>query len=381
MIGKDANSDATPSRCADRCRCCHSGVRRSGRRRGSSRARAAHSRKREANRADPPTSAVTSASTSSGSMLMRSITERADSSSSTSGRRRTMPSSACMTCASMPMASRMRAPMTRAQGAWTLAPNGVCTTTRQSPSSSRNRSTTIVVSLGTTEVASRCSRTYCSRFAVARASMPVPAGSVGVVAGRGDRAHERAHGPAQLGGAAERVAVPERQSPRLARCRGDEDPVVGDVLDAPRRRAQGDDVADPRLVDHLLVELPDARCALADEEDAEQSAVRDRAAAGDGESLGAGPAAELAAVAVPHEAGPELGELVRRVPAREHVEHRVEDGVGQAGERRGPTHHREQVVGRPVVHGHARDDLLGEHVEGVARDAQVLDQPGAHAGR
>ena len=40
---------ATASRSAARWRCCHSGVRRSGRRRGSSRARAAHSRKRAAN--------------------------------------------------------------------------------------------------------------------------------------------------------------------------------------------------------------------------------------------------------------------------------------------------------------------------------------------
>ena len=55
-IGKEAYWLATSSSWAARCRCCHSGWRRSGRRRGSSSARAAHSRNRAANRADPPIS-------------------------------------------------------------------------------------------------------------------------------------------------------------------------------------------------------------------------------------------------------------------------------------------------------------------------------------
>ncbi len=40
---------------------------------------------------------------------------------------------------------------------------------------------------------------------------------------------------------------------------GDQHPVAGDVLDAPGRGAQGEDIADPGLVDHLLVELADPR--------------------------------------------------------------------------------------------------------------------------
>ena len=59
-------------------------------------------------------------------------------------------------------------------------------------------------------------------------------------------------------------------------------------------RAEGEDVADPRLVDHLLVELADPAGLLADEEDAEQPAVGDRAAAGDREPLRARPAGERA---------------------------------------------------------------------------------------
>ncbi len=86
--------------------------RRPGLRRGSSRARAAHSRNRDANSADPPTSAVTSGSTSSGSTTASSVPVRwtpRRSSSSTSGSRSTMPSSACIACTSTPYRSRSRA--------------------------------------------------------------------------------------------------------------------------------------------------------------------------------------------------------------------------------------------------------------------------------
>ena len=51
-IGNVAYWLATDSSWAERCRCCHSGVRRPGWRRGSSSARAAHSRNRDANSAE-----------------------------------------------------------------------------------------------------------------------------------------------------------------------------------------------------------------------------------------------------------------------------------------------------------------------------------------
>ncbi len=99
---------------------------------------------------------------------------------------------------------------------------------------------------------------------------------------------------AELGRAAEGVALPERQPAGDAGRRRDQDPVVGDVLDPPAGRAEREHVADPGLVDHLLVELADplAGALAADQEDAEQPAVGDGAAAGDREPLGAGPAGE-----------------------------------------------------------------------------------------
>ncbi len=63
-------------------------------------------------------------------------------------RRTTIPSSLQMHCTSTSRRSRIRASMAIAQGAWTRAPKGDKTQTRQSPSSSRNRSTTTWRSVG-----------------------------------------------------------------------------------------------------------------------------------------------------------------------------------------------------------------------------------------
>jgi hypothetical protein len=142
---------ATPSRSAARWRCCHSGVRWSGRRLGNSNDRAADSRNAEANAAVDGRAATTSASASSGSIISSS----SGSSSTASGRRMTMPSSAHITStAPSPSSSSQRSARrwrsATAQGACTRPPNGDSTQMRQSPISSRNRSTTIVRSSGTT---------------------------------------------------------------------------------------------------------------------------------------------------------------------------------------------------------------------------------------
>ena len=73
-----------------------------------------------------------------------------------------------------------------------------------------------------------------------------------------ERADQRADGAAELERPAGRLALPERHLARLARRRRDDDLVVGDVLDAPRRGAEQEGLADLALEDHLLVELADA---------------------------------------------------------------------------------------------------------------------------
>ena len=96
-------------------------------------------------------------------------------------------------------------------------------------------------------------------------------------------ADEGAERPAELERPARAVAVPERHLPRLARRRGDGDPLERDVLDAPRRRAEHERLAGAALVDHLLVELADPLAV--GQEDAEQAAVGDRPAGRHGQPL------------------------------------------------------------------------------------------------
>ena len=97
--------------------------------------------------------------------------------------------------------------------------------------------------------------------------------------------HESADGAAEFAAATDPVTAPERQPAGRARRRGDQHPVVGDLLDSPRGGAEREDVTDPGFVDHLLVEFADASAGApaSGEEDAEEPAVRDRAAAGDRE--------------------------------------------------------------------------------------------------
>ncbi len=199
----------------------------------------------------------------------------------------------------------------------------------------------------------------------------------------GQLAQERPERPAQLGGTARRVAVPERQLARLAGSGGDQHPVGRDVLDAPGGGAQHEDVAHPGLVDHLLVELADPPAAApgvaSDQEDAEHAAVGDGAGVGHREALGSGTARDAAGHAVPHDARAQLGELFTGIAPGEHVERGLERAAGQRGIGGGPPDQRLQLVDRPLVEGAHRHDLLGQHVEGVARIAHLLDLAGLHA--
>ena len=200
-------------------------------------------------------------------------------------------------------------------------------------------------------------------------------------------ADERAHRPPELDRPPDRVAVPERELARHAGRRADDDPVVGDLLDAPAAGAEHDDVAvhpGPELVDHLLVELADApagRPGLADHEHAEQAAIRDRPAAGHGDDPRVAAALDDVGHAVPDDARLELGELVGRVGAGEHPEHALEDLAGERLVRGRALGEREQVVDRPAVHHGHRDELLGEDVERVARDLGRLDGALVHPAR
>ena len=169
-----------------------------------------------------------------------------------------------------------------------------------------------------------------------------------------DLADEGPERPPELDRPSDGIAVPERELARDARRGADGHPVVPDLLDPPRARAEDDHVAvhaGPQLVDHLLVELadpPPGRPRLADHEHAEQAAVRDRPAARHRDDAGVATALDDVRDAIPDDPWLELGELVGRVGAGEHPQDALEHLAGQRLVRRRPGHRLEQVVHRPA---------------------------------
>ncbi len=195
---------------------------------------------------------------------------------------------------------------------------------------------------------------------------------------------KRTYSLAQLVGAAQPVAVPERQPAGVARRRGDLHLVAGDVLDAPAGGAEGEHVADAGFVDHLLVELADAPRSSApfliarDQEDAEHAAVRDGAGVGHRHPLRAGPRLEHRALK--DGARAQLGEVGRRVDADDQVDHRVEHLAREVPVRPGAAHGVVPLVHVQIFHRDRGHGLLGQHVERAARGVQLFDETVAHAG-
>ena len=251
---------------------------------------------------------------------------------------------------------------------------------RQSPISSRNRSTTTVRSDGTD--AGGALLLLQERQQVARGERVEPdlvdeALRRLLLRQRRQLTREAADRLAELVRAADPLALPERHRARNSRRGRHEHAVARDLLDPPRRRAEHDHLPRARLVHHLLVELADAAAAV-DDEDAEETAVRDRAGVGDGEAARALPPAHDSAGAVPDDARPQLCELVGRIPAGEHVEHVLELRAREVGERIRAAHELVQRVDLDLRVGADADDLLREHVERVARDLRLLDRALAH---
>ncbi len=112
--------------------------------------------------------------------------------------------------------------------------------------------------------------------------------------------------------------------------------------------------------------------------DAEEPAVGDRARVRDGELARARPSTNDARRAIPHDPRPQLRELVRGIAPGEHVEHVLELRAREIGERVGALHELVQLVDRDLLVGADRDDLLRDDVEGIPRDARLLDRALAH---
>ncbi len=176
---------------------------------------------------------------------------------------------------------------------------------------------------------------------------------------------------AQLGGPADAVAAPEGDRAGHAGGGGDDHAVAGDLLDPPGGGAEQEGLARAGLVDHLLVELADA--AAVGQVHAVEAAVGDRAGVGDRELAGAGAAAHLAAGAVPDDPRAQLGEALGRIAAVEHVEHVLELLARELAEGLGRGDEPLDLVDLPLVQRRHRDQVLGQHVEGIAGDDRLLD--------
>ena len=112
---------------------------------------------------------------------------------------------------------------------------------------------------------------------------------------------------------------------------------------------------------------------------AEEAAVGNRARVRDREPSRALPAADHSGGAIPDDARPQLGELVGRVAAGEHVEHVLELRARDVGEGIGAADELVQVVDADLLVGGDGDDLLRKDVERVAWNDRLLDRTLEHA--
>ena len=200
---------------------------------------------------------------------------------------------------------------------------------------------------------------------------------------RAQLANELADRDPELDRPAGLVAVPERHLAWLARRGRDEHAIVRDLLDAPRRGAERERLAD------LRSRRPSLRRARRRASGRSAPARKTPYSPRSGIVPALAIATRLAPVAsgdralhaIPRDARTELGELVGGIAAGQHVEHAFEHAAAQLGERRGPPHASEELVDAPRFHRRHRDDLLGEDVERIARIARGFDLPLVHRSR
>jgi len=182
--------------------------------------------------------------------------------------------------------------------------------------------------------------------------------------------------------------VPERQSSGRTGRRTDHHLVDGDLLDAPAGRPEGEDIADPRLVDHLLVEFAHSASGVragadlfgaAREVDRIVAAIRDRPAAGGDQLPGAGPCRQHPGGGIAGQPGPQLGELLAGISPAQHVDHRIESCPRQFPIRIGPPDQIEQLIGSPRRTQTDRYQLLRQDIQRIAQPRERLDECLLHA--
>ena len=225
-------------------RCCQSGVRWPGRRRGIRSARAAFSRKRAPKSAVPPSSPTTRSSSSSGPNEQLGERRRRVGVRQAEHDAVVRPDEVDLE----PERLRMRAASGQRPGRVDAGAEGREDAERASPRSRRGSARRR--SCGRRDRARRLAparRGSVSRFAAARSSRPCSSRERSRARRVARRApSSRVSAPIaspELERAARALAMPERHLAGLARRRRDEHAVARDLLDAPRRGAEEEDLA------------------------------------------------------------------------------------------------------------------------------------------
>ena len=163
--------------------------------------------------------------------------------------------------------------------------------------------------------------------------------------------------------------------PGFARGGGDQDSVLRDIQHAPGRRAQQKHVTGFRLEDHLFVELADTAAGSVPirEIDAVQSPIRNRPRVRHGDMLGSPPRRHEPRDPIPGHARSQVGEIVRRVTAREKIQDSLEAAPRQIGEGGRAADGGVERVDRDRAQRHHGHQLLSQHVERIAGIARRLD--------
>ncbi len=213
-------------------------------------------------------------------------------------------------------------------------------------------------------------------------------------------AEERTDGLAEVVAAAGALALPERHDRRRTLSRRHEHTIRLDAFHPPGVGPQQKRIADPALVDELLVQLADPRPVTG--VGGVLAGIGDGAAVDEGHLLAArqGEQAVVNAVpartrlqsgqglpptpALPHKGGGRAGvggailRIREAITAGDHLQRGLEGVRRQVAVGIGPADHRIQLRHIPIVHRGAGDELLGQHVETVDRHADFLDAAGRH---
>ncbi len=155
------------------------------------------------------------------------------------------------------------------------------------------------------------------------------------------------------------------------------DAVGADLVNPPGMRAKLEHVAQPPLIDELLIQLADADLGPGDV-GGELAGIGDGAAVDEGKLLAAGERMEPIVDAIPTEPGPQLAECLVGEAAREHLQHALQGLGREIAVRVGLPQDAQKLRHVPALDGDHGHDLLRQHIQAERRHPQLFDPTQPH---